>query len=730
MRKALISGAGIAGATAAYWLAKAGFEVTVVEQALEMRSSGSPVDVRGPAVEVAERMGLMARIRAADTCVRDMVLVNARGHVVGRVDMRTTWADPGDVELSRGELATILREAVPDDAEFQFGNSVTALTPDADGVTAEFLSGPARRFDLVLGADGAHSGVRALAFGPEPNYLKHLGVYIATLPLEGEAGTDLVMYNTPGRAVAIHPAGGHPGAAFMFRAPQIPDFDHRDIDQHKRVLTAAYAGAGWRVPELLDRVRAADDLYFDSVSRVRVPTWSRGRIGLVGDAASCVSLFGDGSSLAMVGAFTLADALGDDIEAGLRAYEARHRPERAAKENSVAYATRLLIPATSAGIAARNVAFRLMPLAAKIRETVFQHKNKKVDRAGIQFRGDSLGGIVTSANSVPAVKLGDELSVSAIGFGAMALTPVYGEVDDTESLATLHFCVDLGVTFIDTANVYGANEKLISKLLTDRRDEVTLATKFGIAGNPADRAAGELTARGDAAYVRACIDESLQRLQTDVVDLYYMHRRDVSVPIEETVGAMAELVAAGKVRHLGLSEVTADELRAAVAVHPIAAVQSEWSIWSRDVERNVVPAAAELGVGFVPYSPLGRGFLTGTIRSAADLPSTDFRRNMPRFSEGALDTNLAVVEVVKSVAELQGSTAAQVALAWLRYRADALGVASVPIPGTRRANRVEENLGSLTVNLTPAQLDTLDTAAASVSGHRFADLSWVSAGRE
>jgi 2-polyprenyl-6-methoxyphenol hydroxylase-like FAD-dependent oxidoreductase len=185
------------------------------------------------------------------------------------------------------------------------------------------------------------------------------------------------MYNTPGRAVAIHPAGGHPGAAFMFRAPQIPDFDHRDIDQHKRVLTAAYAGAGWRVPELLDRVRAADDLYFDSVSRVRVPTWSRGRIGLVGDAASCVSLFGDGSSLAMVGAFTLADALGDDIPAGLRAYEARHRPERAAKENSVAYATRLLIPATSAGIAARNVAFGLMPLAVKIRETVFQHKNKE-----------------------------------------------------------------------------------------------------------------------------------------------------------------------------------------------------------------------------------------------------------------------------------------------------------------------------------------------------------------
>jgi aryl-alcohol dehydrogenase-like predicted oxidoreductase len=328
--------------------------------------------------------------------------------------------------------------------------------------------------------------------------------------------------------------------------------------------------------------------------------------------------------------------------------------------------------------------------------------------------------------------LGDELTVSAIGFGAMALTPVYGEVDDTESLATLHRSVELGVTFIDTANVYGGgnNEKLIAKLLADRRDEVTLATKFGITGNPADRAAGTLSARGDAGYVHRCIDESLQRLQADVVDLYYMHRRDHDVPIEETVGAMAELVAAGKVRYLGLSEVTADELRAAVAVAPIAAVQSEWSIWSRDVEGNVVGTAAELGVGFVPYSPLGRGFLTGTVTSAADLSSTDFRRNIPRFREGALDANLAVVEVVKAVAEQQGATPAQVALAWLRYRADALGVASVPIPGTRRAARVEENLGSLSVTLAPEQLDTLGAAAASVTGNRSADLNWVSAGRE
>src|ERR1700736_3575137 len=324
-------------------------------------------------------------------------------------------------------------------------------------------------------------------------------------------------------------------------------------------------------------------------------------------------------------------------------------------------------------------------------------------------------------------KLDDDLTVSAIGFGAGALTPIYGEVDDAESLATLHRCLDLGVTFIDTANVYGggSSERLIAKLLPDRRDEVTLATKFGIASNPADSAPGERPVRGDAAYVRQCIDESLARLQTDVVDLYYMHRRDLTVPIEETVGAMAELVRAGKVRHLGLCEVTADELRAAVAVHPIAAVQSEWSIWSRDVEQNVVPAAAELGVGFVPYSPLGRGFLTGTIRSADDLSPTDFRRNMPRYAEGALDANLAVVEVIKAVAAQQNATPAQVALAWLRYRAGALGVGSSPIPGTRRAARVEENLGSLNVTLTPAQLAALDAAGAAVAGSRTDDLTWV-----
>jgi aryl-alcohol dehydrogenase-like predicted oxidoreductase len=316
---------------------------------------------------------------------------------------------------------------------------------------------------------------------------------------------------------------------------------------------------------------------------------------------------------------------------------------------------------------------------------------------------------------VPTVALGDQLTVSAIGFGAMALTPVYGEVDDTESLATLHRCLDIGVTFIDTANIYGSgnNERLISKLLADRRDEVTLATKFGIASNPADRAAGSLVAHGDAAYVHKSIDESLSRLKTDVVDLYYMHRRDTNVPIEETVGAMADLVAAGKVRHLGLSEVTADELRAAVAVHPIAAVQSEWSIWSRDVEANVVPAAVELGVGFVPYSPLGRGFLTGAITADTRFEAGDFRASNPRFTGANFDHNLHLADQVKAIAADAGATPAQVALAWLLSRGDDI----VPIPGTKRVTRLEENTAADALTLTPEQTARLDALADAAGDH-------------
>ena len=332
--------------------------------------------------------------------------------------------------------------------------------------------------------------------------------------------------------------------------------------------------------------------------------------------------------------------------------------------------------------------------------------------------------------TVPTTQLGDDLTVSALGYGAMGLAEVYGPARDAESLATLHHAVDVGVTFLDTADLYGAgsNERLLARLLADRRDEVTLATKFGITARDGDLST--TATRGDAAYVRQACDASLGRLGVDVIDLYYLHRRDVRVPVEETVGAMAELVRAGKVRHLGLSEVTAAELRLAYAVHPIAAVQSEWSLWSRDVERAVVPAAAALGVGFVPYSPLGRGFLTGTLDQAAI--AGDWRSGLSRFSGAAFDRNQAVVSGVRGVAAEVGATPAQVALAWLRIRGTELGLPVVPIPGTRRAARVDENVASLGVALDAGQLALLDDLAGAVVGPRsdHSDPNWVSATRE
>jgi aryl-alcohol dehydrogenase-like predicted oxidoreductase len=326
------------------------------------------------------------------------------------------------------------------------------------------------------------------------------------------------------------------------------------------------------------------------------------------------------------------------------------------------------------------------------------------------------------------VHLGDGLNVSQLGFGGMALTPVYGEVDPADALRTLHHAVDSGVSFIDTADIYGggSNEELIAQLLKARRDEVQLATKFGLVGSPAD---GYTDIRGDAAHIRQAVDRSLQRLGTDVIDLYYMHRRDLRVPIVETVEAMAELVQQGKVKHLGLSEVTAQELEDASAIHPIAAVQSEWSIWSRDVERNVVPAAAALGVGFVPYSPLGRGFLTGTV-DASNLGDNDFRRRIPRFAPDAATANEAVVATVRSVADELGATPAQVALAWLLTQGKLLGLPVAPIPGTRKTRRIDENLGALALELSRPQLDALAEASDAVVGSRSADPNWVSEGRE
>ncbi len=328
-------------------------------------------------------------------------------------------------------------------------------------------------------------------------------------------------------------------------------------------------------------------------------------------------------------------------------------------------------------------------------------------------------------------ELGAGLTTSAIGYGAMGLAEVYGPVGEADALATLHHVVDSGIDLIDTSDVYGAgsNERLIAQLLVDRRDEVTLATKFGIVTSGGDYET--MRANNDPAYVAEACDASLARLGTDVIDLYYLHRREVGVPIEDVIGAMAALVEAGKVRHLGLSEVTADELRAAHAVHPIAAVQSEWSLWSRDVERQVVPAAAELGVGFVPYAPLGRGFLTGSITGDTDL-SEDWRGGLARFSGTARDANLALVEVVRGIARDLEATPAQVALAWLRHRGAAFGLGVVPIPGTRRPARVDENLGSLDLTLDEAAVAVLDGLAEAAVGPRSDrdDPDWVSATRE
>ena len=329
--------------------------------------------------------------------------------------------------------------------------------------------------------------------------------------------------------------------------------------------------------------------------------------------------------------------------------------------------------------------------------------------------------------TIDRTSLGDALTTSVQGFGGMALAETYGSADPTESLATLNHAIDVGITLIDTADVYGggSNEELISKLFPGRRDEIQLASKFGILAQPD---ADGLKARGDAAYVHESIDRSLARLKTDRIDLYYYHRVDPRVPIEETVGALSELVTAGKIRHIGLSEVTALELERAHAVHPIAAVQSEWSIWSRDVEDYVIPTAARLGVGFVAYSPLGRGLLAASTPTVIE--STDLRTHFPRFGADSIDTNRGIAEVVKNVAEEEGHTPAQVALAWVYAHGSSAGVKVVPIPSTRRASRVDENVAAASIALSGASLATLDELAERVAGERAADPLWISRGRE
>jgi aryl-alcohol dehydrogenase-like predicted oxidoreductase len=333
---------------------------------------------------------------------------------------------------------------------------------------------------------------------------------------------------------------------------------------------------------------------------------------------------------------------------------------------------------------------------------------------------------------IPAVRLGDDgPEVGVQGLGCMGMSFAYGPTDAGEARATLERALELGVTLYDTADAYGAgeNEKFLSPFFKAHRDEVVIATKFALAIPPDDPTRRII--RNDPPYIRQAVEASLKRLDVDVIDLYYMHRRDVNVPIEETVGVMAELVREGKVKHLGLSEVTSTELRTAQSVHPIAAVQSEWSLFSRDIEAEVVPAARELGVALVPYSPLGRGFLTGSFANAdQDLTSGDFRRQQPRFTGENAAANVALLEPVRTVAEAHGVSLGQIALAWAQQQARVHGLPVVPIPGTRKVSRIEENTAATGIALGEQDMALLEPIAAKVAGDRYADMTFTSAGRE
>ncbi|MCU1688211.1 MAG: aldo/keto reductase [Jatrophihabitantaceae bacterium] len=310
-------------------------------------------------------------------------------------------------------------------------------------------------------------------------------------------------------------------------------------------------------------------------------------------------------------------------------------------------------------------------------------------------------------------KLGT-LGVGRIGLGAMGMSSAYtgAGVDDAESIRAIHRALDLGVTLIDTAEIYGpyTNEELVGRAIKGRRDEVVLATKYGLMSHSGAETRG---VDSSPASIRIAVEGSLRRLGTDYIDLYYQHRVDPKTPIEDTIGAVAELVAAGKVRHIGLSEAWADNIRRAHAVHPITALQSEYSLWTRDPDVDVLPVLRELGIGFVPYSPLGRGFLTGQITSTADFDDSDSRKTNPRFVGENFDINLAIVEEVKAIAAEVGATPAQVSLAWVLAQSDTF----VPIPGTKRASRVEENVAADDVVLSSAQVEALTNISPAAGGH-------------
>jgi 2-polyprenyl-6-methoxyphenol hydroxylase-like FAD-dependent oxidoreductase len=369
--KILVSGAGVAGLASALDLGAHGHDVTVVEYARRLRVKGTPIDVRGDAIEIVDRMGLLAKVREQRIRMSEANrFVDADGRPVASIPMAVVSDSDDDIEIARGDLVHILADALPDTATIRFGDSIEALTDDGDGVDVHFRSGRAERYDLVLGADGQHSAVRGLVFGPEQDYLRHLGVYIALANLPGETGPDgVTLYNVPGRMVGIARFKGMALASFTFRSEWL-DFDHGDLDAQKKILVDAFAGhTSWKIPQLLDAARADPELFFDSASQIHMPSWHQGRVALVGDAGHCAAfLSGRGTSLALTGAWFLAEELercGADHTAAFERYEARQRPYVTAAQERVEQGRERQTPLTWEGIAARNERLRASNAAAR-----------------------------------------------------------------------------------------------------------------------------------------------------------------------------------------------------------------------------------------------------------------------------------------------------------------------------------------------------------------------------